>query len=200
MSDDKSKEFYITYNGKISQRNINILLQCIQKHLDNGYGNPYLFLCSEGGDINAALHAYNYLTSQSNSFFVTTHNTGACGSAANIVFLSGEKRYACENSYFWFHEITLPLQKDMALKRSQAMDFVNATARLEQIALSIYNSKMTIEENDLWKYHLCDTCITPEKATANNLINAIREIPFLGNHQESLGEDQSHLHIVLELD
>jgi len=170
-----SKKFYITYNGKISQRNINILIKCIHDYLEKEYNHLYLLICSDGGELNPALHAYNYLANQS-SLTVTTHNTGTCGSAANMLFLTGQVRYACEHSYFWFHEINIPIQP--AIKISQAQRLYEEMVKIEDFQLEIYKSKFKINDGDLWKYCRTENCLTSKEAVSNGLIDGVREIPI----------------------
>lgn len=196
------KTFYITYNGKISPQNTNLFINCIHSHLEKGYNHLYLLLCSEGGDVNSAFHIYNYLKEQP-SLTISTHNTGVCGSAANILFLAGINRYACQYSYFWFHEINLPIQKDTTIKISQASQFSSEMRKLEDIVLNIYQSKMKIEDKDLWKYFRTETCCIPTDAVLIELIDAIKEIPAIEPYKENLGEDSIHEglpHTVLNLE
>ncbi|AFZ11310.1 peptidase S14 ClpP [Crinalium epipsammum PCC 9333] len=62
-----------------------------------------IYMSSFGGNPEAALVAYNYLTSL--PIEVHTYNLGHIASAATVIFCAGDKRYASPRSSFLFHEL-----------------------------------------------------------------------------------------------
>lgn len=58
------------------------------------------------------------------------HNNGHIDSIANIIFLSGEKRYAFPNSSFLFHGISLNLSS--ALVRTQLHENLSRVVSMEK--------------------------------------------------------------------
>lgn len=62
----------------------------------------YLLLSSQGGNLDDGLSLYNLIRTV--NIEVVTVNLGQVASIANVVFLAGEHRVACEESYFHFHD------------------------------------------------------------------------------------------------
>src|SRR6478752_3066393 len=63
----------------------------------------YLLLSSEGGSIEDAFSLYNLMRTL--PVEIATVNMGQIASAGNILFLAGDERYCCDQSYFHFHNI-----------------------------------------------------------------------------------------------
>ena len=90
----------------------------------------YFFIASSWGDVDSGFVLYNYLLSLREKVKITMHNNGHIDSIANIIFLSGEKRYAFPNSSFLFHGISLNLSS--ALVRTQLHENLSRVVSMEK--------------------------------------------------------------------
>jgi ATP-dependent protease ClpP protease subunit len=54
-----------------------------------------LFINSGGGDVGSALSCYNLL--RASGLYIVSFNIGECSSAANVIFLAGDERYAAKH-------------------------------------------------------------------------------------------------------
>jgi ATP-dependent protease ClpP protease subunit len=67
----------------------------------------YFLISSNGGDVDSGFVLYNFLISLQNSLTITMHNTGSIDSIANVIFVSGQNRYAAPNASFLFHGVSM---------------------------------------------------------------------------------------------
>ena len=87
----------ITHNSASAIRN-----NCLQA-LQNGATEIELHLSSEGGNMTAGFALYFFLKSL--PVPLTTHNIGSVESVAVVIFLAGQKRYACPGTRFLIHPL-----------------------------------------------------------------------------------------------
>ncbi len=104
----ENKIIYINFFDAIDPVKVSKFIQftsdAIQKH------NPtelYFFISSNGGDVDSGFVLYNYLISLQGKIAVTMHNTGTIDSIANVIFASGQNRYAAPNAAFLFHGVSM---------------------------------------------------------------------------------------------
>lgn len=87
----------INHNSASAVRN-----NCLQA-LQNGATEIELHMSSEGGNMTAGFALYFFLKSLPVPF--TTHNIGSVESVAVVIFLAGQKRYACPGTRFLIHPL-----------------------------------------------------------------------------------------------
>lgn len=67
----------------------------------------YFLISSNGGDVDSGFVLYNFLTSLHDRLTITMHNTGSIDSIANVIFVSGQHRYAAPNASFLYHGVSM---------------------------------------------------------------------------------------------
>ncbi|MFL9810026.1 Clp protease [Pseudomonas putida] len=102
----------------------NIQSTCLQA-LTQGATRIRLHLASEGGSTLYGFALYNFLRSL--PVAVDTHNLGSISSMANIVFLAGEVRTACQHSRFLQHPLNWhynagPVDHSRLVEHSRLLD------------------------------------------------------------------------------
>jgi len=75
---------------------------CLQA-LQNGATEIELHMSSEGGNMTAGFALHFFLKSL--PVPLTTHNIGSVESVAVVIFLAGQKRYACPGTRFLIHPL-----------------------------------------------------------------------------------------------
>jgi ATP-dependent protease ClpP protease subunit len=169
------KNIRINYIGDINHSNITRLIEIISREASNGNKAFQLVIFSNGGDVDYAITAYNYISLL--NIEISTYNISELGSAANILFATGKQRYAFEHSYFYYHPYRLNLnlsanafEYELKLKTHQfAKDYSFQITK---------NALPKLSEKDLEKYY--DDCkiIFPKEAKEVGLINDIvKELP-----------------------
>jgi ATP-dependent Clp protease protease subunit len=87
----------INHNTACTIRNL-----CLQA-LQSGATEIALHMSSEGGNMTAGFALYFFLKSL--PIPLTTHNVGSIESIAVVIFLAGQKRYACPGTRFLVHPL-----------------------------------------------------------------------------------------------
>ena len=77
----------------------NLCLQALQ----NGASEIELHMSTEGGNMTAGFALYFFLKSL--PLPLTTHNIGSVESVGVVIFLAGQKRYACPGTRFLVHPL-----------------------------------------------------------------------------------------------
>ena len=94
---------WYTYTGAITPDLVGSAIGWINGQLySNSYSKLIFFLSSNGGDVDSAIRLYDFL--KACPLEVEMYGFGQIDSAANIVFLAGEKRFAIKNCRFFLHE------------------------------------------------------------------------------------------------
>jgi ATP-dependent Clp protease protease subunit len=97
------KERIINFSGGVGQESVKDLQKKLLILIDDNDKLPIkIFINSYGGDIYAALGLYDFIKSL--NVEIIMYNTGLCASAATIIYLAGDHRYATENTRFMFHK------------------------------------------------------------------------------------------------
>jgi ATP-dependent protease ClpP protease subunit len=104
------KTVYITFVGGIDKplvnKFINFCSNAVNAHKPD---ELYFMIASNGGDVDSGFVLYNYLQALQGGMKITMHNIGNIDSIANVIFLSGEKRFASPNASFHFHGVAMNL-------------------------------------------------------------------------------------------
>jgi ATP-dependent protease ClpP protease subunit len=116
------RTFYINFFDGISPATVNKFIRftvdAIQQYNPTGI---CFFISSNGGDVDSGFVLYNFLLSLQGRVEVTMHNTGTIDSIANVIFASGQQRYAAPNAAFLYHGVSMNFngpQNRTALKES----------------------------------------------------------------------------------
>jgi ATP-dependent protease ClpP protease subunit len=102
------KTIYINFFDGIDPVKANKFIQFTTDAINQH--NPtelYFLISSNGGDVDSGFVLYNFLISLQNRLTITMHNTGSIDSIANVIFVSGQNRYAAPNASFLFHGVSM---------------------------------------------------------------------------------------------
>lgn len=111
------------------------------------FNELYLLLSSEGGSVEDAFSLYNFIRMLPTK--IITVNMGQIASAGNIPFLAGDERWACENSYFHFHNLSFFYDKPQNLHRIQMQDHVQIVDKERDLYLSIFKERTKLSDAKL---------------------------------------------------
>lgn len=165
---DGNKISYYLYES-ISPESIKPLLEFIKNTKHEKKLNIYIN--SKGGMVPVAIGVYNFIKSIEN-LKITTYNMGHCDSAAILLFMLGEKRYALQNSSFYFHSLQIKLKEKQTINslKSELLNLTNDTKNFINILSE--NSKISKKQ---WKIWMSDngTLLRAKKAINVGLVNEI---------------------------
>lgn len=105
LSEQHPGGFYIGFNHAIDRRSMEQLLAtCSQAIQQGGFRRVILALNSGGGFLDQAHYAVNILGALPSDIEIVTHNVGNVASAANLLFVCGQRRLVAPGSTFFFHQ------------------------------------------------------------------------------------------------
>jgi ATP-dependent protease ClpP protease subunit len=139
-----------------------------------GYEKINLLISSGGGDVVEGLNISAFIRAL--SIPIDTYNIGQIDSVANVIFSSGEKRFAGKNSSFLFHGVLMNWEKASFTEKQLEEQYLISKRLREDIAkkISEYTGKEKKFINDLMSNGA--TILNSEKALKNEIINAVEDI------------------------
>jgi ATP-dependent protease ClpP protease subunit len=118
------------------------------------FDNLYLLMSSDGGSIEEALSLYNLISTLPTT--VTTVNMGQIASAGLLPFLAGDKRLACQHSYFHFHNLSWNYTHAQSLHRIQMADHINLIDKERELYREILKLEASLADEDFDALKLLD--------------------------------------------
>jgi ATP-dependent protease ClpP protease subunit len=94
--------FYLGFNAAIDRKAAEQLILMIADAIRNGFQEINICMSSIGGILDHTYYAFNII--EALNVNIVTWNVGNIQSAANILFLCGDDRYATPHSTFFFHQ------------------------------------------------------------------------------------------------
>jgi ATP-dependent protease ClpP protease subunit len=147
---EEHKTVYINFFDSIDPVKVNRFIQfCNDAIKENSPDELYFLIASNGGDVDSGFVLYNYLTSLKGKLTITMHNTGTIDSIANVIFMSGQQRYAAPNAAFLFHGVAMNFTGPQS--RTTIKESLSRIVGMEnRIGSTIsQNSKLTEEELEI---------------------------------------------------
>lgn len=175
IANDSAKVVRINFISGIYPNSVGKLIEIISNEMLKGNSDIQLVIQSGGGDVDCAIAAYNYI--RGIKINVSTYNISRVGSAANILFATGDKRYAFDRSYFFYHNNTLTINTTTTSEEIdlhvQIQEYIKANSyQIAKIALP------NISEEKVKDFYCKTIMITPSEAKEFGLINEIiKELP-----------------------
>lgn len=93
----------LVYHDEINLEKVKALMEVCSQTLQFTPETLYFQFSSGGGAVDSAITLYNFLKSLPCE--IVMHNIGSIDSAANVVFMAGDRRYAVAHTSFLFHGV-----------------------------------------------------------------------------------------------
>jgi ATP-dependent protease ClpP protease subunit len=123
----------VIFSSNIDVQKANEFIQLLAHLQQQGAKKLTLAMNSGGGHVQSGILLYNALRSM--PFEITTHNLGNVDSIANVVFLSGARRYACSAATFMFHGVGFDVTGNQRFEQ-QALESLLDTVISDQQRMS----------------------------------------------------------------
>jgi ATP-dependent protease ClpP protease subunit len=162
---------FIGFNAAVDRKAAEQLVLMCGEAVKNGFTEIHLLLSSIGGDL---IHTY-YLCSVLDALPIKfiTYNIGSVMSAANLLYLCGDERYAIPGSTFYFHQTHFP-----APTGNVSEPFVRAHARSivreDQRSATFVAAKIGSTPQDVRKWQRSELFMDTSTALARGIIHGIK--------------------------
>lgn len=165
----------VVFAGEINHANVNRALNVIAKaRRKRGSLEAVIFLNSTGGGVEPALGAYEVLVGM--DAHITMVNTATVRSAANLVYLAGDRRIAAPHSLFMFHGVHYTPTGNMgpATVARVAHDIATDQERVR----SVFEDRTTLRGTDLDDLLFDEKVVkTPQWAVQHGVAHDVSRVP-----------------------
>jgi ATP-dependent Clp protease protease subunit len=163
----------INWFGSVTEDRVRRLLgYCAGRETGWQPETVYLGMSTEGG-INAPAYHFFNVASQLPCDLVI-HNTGVIDSAGVLLFVAGQRRYACQNSRFLLHPMGFNF-KEAYMPLAEMREKLSILERDAEIHTEILSQRTKFQPADLDKLWLCGRTFGPEEAKQYGLIDEVRD-------------------------
>ncbi len=167
----------VNFIGNVTFKKANELNAYIHKEMNNGVKNFTININSNGGETDAGISVYQYLTAL--PITITTNNIGTAQSAATIIYCSGSRRYALAHSFFMLHGNATTYNGGMSLLTIEGLLKLNKM-RLQTFA-EIFKScsHLSAEKSTQYFSSAQAQYFSAEEAQDIGLVQTIAAPPYL---------------------
>lgn len=165
---------YINFSAEINQQTSEALMNFLANQINKGEKEIYILLSSPGGSTRDGITLYNYIKSL--PVKVIIHNNGIIDSIANVIFLSGEERYALPHSSFLFHGVGFDVNQPIRLDEKELKEKIKIIERDQKLINEIIAERTNTSIEEIRKLFLEAQTKTPEEAKKMGLIQEIKEV------------------------
>lgn len=166
-----SKTVYITFNAPIVEKSAQMLIGSISEAMSLQPDQIHLAISSPGGNVSVAVGLYNMLKAL--PVEVITHNTGNVDSAANIVYMAGNIRYANQYSSFLFHGISINVPNGCSYQKLK--ELASQVEVDHRRIAQIISSNSGIQESDVEAFFQQGESLSVDRAIKDGIAMESRE-------------------------
>jgi ATP-dependent protease ClpP protease subunit len=173
VSGEQAPGYYIGFNARIEKRSTDQLLSMCGEAMRAGFPEVNICMSSTGGLLDIAHYCYNVL--EALPVKIVTHNLFTVQSAAILIFMCGDERYAVPGASFFFHNPSLETQ-------AQRLTGTLLNEKLKTIedeltrSTAIYAAKTGRSLELVRKWQAQDTTMHAPAAIRNRLIQAAKPL------------------------
>jgi ATP-dependent protease ClpP protease subunit len=114
----------------------------------------FLLMSSDGGSVEDALALYNLI--EAIPATVVAVNMGQIASSGILPFLGADERWACDHSYFHFHNLSWTYNPAQTIHRIQMADHVNVIDKERELYRAILKENTSLTDSDFEELKLLD--------------------------------------------
>ena len=104
-----------------------------------------------------------------------THNTGSVNSIANVIYLAGERRYACKTSSFMFHGVGFEISQADRLEEKNLIERLDNLRNDQGLIEQIINKRAHIGAEKVKSLFLQAAFISAPEAKKFGIVHQIRD-------------------------
>jgi ATP-dependent Clp protease protease subunit len=165
---------YLAFNGMLDRKGAEQLVHMCSEARNAGFTAVTLCLSSLGGYLADAYYAFNML--EGLPLRLITHNASTIQSAANMLFLVGDERYACPGSTFFFHQTAFEATSGQRVTEAYAAEKLKAIQLEDVRSAQIIADKtaQTVERVRQWQNS--EFLMSTDDAIAHGILHEVRPL------------------------
>ena len=164
---------YVSFSADITQPSTEGLIAVMAQCANAQVKQVYLLLSTNGGQVINGINLYNVLKGM--PFELIIHNVGSVNSIGTVVFLSGNKRYATQNSTFMFHGIGFDIEKQR-FGEKQLQEKLSSLLNDQKRIATIVAQRTTLTEPEIAEFFRTEQTVNASDAKNKGIIHEIRDV------------------------
>jgi ATP-dependent protease ClpP protease subunit len=136
---------------------------------------------------------------------ITMHNVGNVDSIGNVVFLAGDRRFACEHSTFMFHGVGFDLEANQRLEEKLLRERLETVQAEHKRIGAVIRERSKLDEASVQELFLQQQTKDAEFAARYGIVDEIRDVniptgaPIISlDSSRSLGELSTSNHAAIK--
>ncbi len=165
---------YFAFNGMLDRKSVEQLVHMCAEARDAGFDGVTLCLSSLGGYLVDAYYAYNAL--EALPIGITTYNMSTIQSAANMLFLCGDERYACAGSTFFFHQTAFESVAGQRVTEAFAVEKLKAIQLDDARTAEIIANKTAQTVESVRQWQNTEFLMSTDDAIQHGILHEVRPL------------------------
>jgi ATP-dependent protease ClpP protease subunit len=174
LSDDNPGGCFFGFNGMIDRKAVEqLVLMCGDANV-HGFKEVTLCLSSLGGILVDAYYAYNML--EALPLKLITYNVSTIQSAANMLYLCGDERYATPGSTFFFHQTAFDAVPGQRVTEALATERLKAIQLEDARTAEIIANKTAQPIESVRQWQNTERLMSTDDAIQHGLLHEVRPL------------------------
>jgi len=165
---------YISFSAEVVPHTIEALLAAAANLVNQGFREITILLSTPGGSVMHGINAYNVLRGL--PINLTTHNVGNVDSIGTVIFLSGNRRYACPQATFMLHGVAFGVGSPTQFFERNLQERLETVRADQQRIGSIYQERAGLNAQDAEQFFLRETTLSASDAVNRGLVHELRDV------------------------
>jgi ATP-dependent Clp protease protease subunit len=165
---------FVSFSAEIVPKTIETLLATMANLTNQGYREIHLLLTTPGGSVMHGIAAYNVLRGL--PITLVTHNVANVDSIGTVLFLAGERRYACRQATFMLHGVAFSVATPTNFFEKNLGERLASVRADQERIKAIYHDRAGINPNDAEHFFLGEVTMSAGDAVNRGLVHELRDV------------------------
>jgi ATP-dependent protease ClpP protease subunit len=169
---DLAQRTYISFHAEVNQTTTEALISVVGHEMREGRADVHLMLSTPGGSVDNGIAIYNTLRGL--PIRLTTYNLGSVNSIGNVIYLAGERRYACPTSSFMFHGVGFDVRETRRFEEKELLEHLEGIRSDQGLIARVIVERTNIDAEEARRLFLRAAFVGAEEAQAKGIVHEIR--------------------------
>jgi ATP-dependent protease ClpP protease subunit len=174
VQSDGQPEVYFSFSGEISASTTEKLITTLSECCNQGVERAYLMFSTPGGSVMHGMNLYNVMRAL--PLELTMHNVGNVDSIGNVVFLAGDKRFACAHSTFMFHGVGFDLEGKQRLEEKLLRERLETVQAEHKRIGAVIRDRSTLDDKAVQELFLQQQTKDAEFAARCGIVDEVCDV------------------------
>lgn len=165
---------FISFSAEVVPHTTEALIGAMANFVNQGFREIHLLLSTPGGSVMHGMTIYNVLRGL--PITLITHNVGNVDSIGTVIYLAGERRYACPQTTFMLHGVAFGTNTpSQFFERNLRERLASVQADQERIK-AIYRDRAGITPEVAENFFLGESNISAADAQTQGIVHELRQV------------------------